>query len=78
MIDRVLVKASSASPKPTFSLTDKDLPEIKEWKVGDKYRILLEVEQVGADKDEFDKRLHARFRILKAHDYDEYEEEEDE
>jgi len=71
MIDKVLVKASSASPKPTFSLTSKELPEVKDWQVGKKYRIVLDVEQVGLDKDEYDKRIHARFKILKACNYDE-------
>jgi hypothetical protein len=37
----------------------KDLPEAKNWKVGEEYQITLEVEQVSMDKD------GARFAIEK-------------
>ncbi len=51
---------------PSFSLTDKDFPEIKNWKVGKKYMIEMEVEQVASSKDEFGKSpLTARFKIHK-------------
>lgn len=71
-VKEVMVKARSSMPKPTFSLTEKELPEIKEWKVGGKYTITLDVEQVSATKgdgwDEDDsKQLSGRFKILKAH-----------
>lgn len=56
---------------PTFSLTDADLPDIKDWKVGDKYTLVMEVEQISmrqgsewqgaSDKD---KKVHATFKIL--------------
>lgn len=75
-VKNVLRVANSNRSKPTFSLDDKDLPDIKEWKVGGKYKIMLEVEQVGADKgDPWDdgesKRLNGRFKILKAKSCDE-------
>ena len=52
---------------PSFSLTAKDLPEIKNWSVGKKYKLEIEVEQVSMAKDEYmqDQPLTARFRILK-------------
>lgn len=55
---------------PTIRLTDEDLPEIKDWKVGEKYTLVMEVEQIsmrqgdewqGADNK--DKRIHATFKI---------------
>lgn len=55
---------------PTFQLDDEDLPEIKDWKVGDKYMLIMEVEQLsmrqgnewqGAEKD---KKVHATFKII--------------
>lgn len=55
---------------PTVRLTDEDLPEIKNWKVGEKYTLVMEVEQTSmrqgnewessASKD---KRIHATFKI---------------
>lgn len=52
---------------PSFSLTSKDLPEIKNWSVGHKYKFEIEVEQTEMAKDEYmkDGPLTARFRILK-------------
>ena len=64
------------SPKrmlPSFSLTSKDLPEIKNWSVGHKYKLEIEVEQTGMAKAEYmqGEPLTARFRILKIKsDYD--------
>jgi hypothetical protein len=53
-------------PLPSFSLTEKELPEIKDWKVGEKYTLMMEVEQVSASKDEYSKGpLTARFKICK-------------
>ena len=56
---------------PTVSLDADDLPEIKDWKVGGKYKLELEVEQVSASKDDYmmegEKKhpMTARFRIIK-------------
>ena len=56
---------------PTFQLDDEDLPEIKDWKVGEKYMLCMEVEQLsmrqgnewqGADSK--DKKVHATFKII--------------
>lgn len=59
--------------KPTLSLSSKDLPEIKNWKVGGKYRITIDVEQTASRKaDEYDddKGLHATFKVLKASEHE--------
>ena len=37
---------------PSFHISSKELPEIKNWEVGRKYRILLETRQVGKREDE--------------------------
>jgi len=54
---------------PSISLTEDDLPDIKDWKVGGKYTITLQVEQVSSSKDATlgpSKKLEARFHVLKA------------
>lgn len=73
----IYMKAISAKPMPidhadmsymlpTFNLTEKDLPEIKEWKVGKKYKLEIEVEQIAVSKNEYGKSpMTARFRIHK-------------
>lgn len=51
---------------PSFSLTEKDLPAIKNWQVGKKYTVIMEVEQVSMSKDEYGKSpLTARFKVHK-------------
>ena len=60
-----------AKMMPTLSLDASDLPEINGWKVGGKYKLAVEVEQVSVSKDDMmvegEKKqpLHARFRIIK-------------
>lgn len=68
--------ASPSAPKrrkPEFSITEKDLPAIKEWKVGKKYSLELNVEMVSSSKgSDYEipygaeqKEIHnARFKIL--------------
>lgn len=59
---------------PNLSLDEEDLPEIKKWKVGGKYRILLDVEQVSMSKDHLDNNeIRASFNIIKAQPYTEKE-----
>jgi hypothetical protein len=64
--------AKSYSPKPSISFDVKTLPQIKDWKVGGKYRLVIDVEQVSASKDDYDfdsdsdsGKLSARFKVLK-------------
>lgn len=82
MASASLAKTSSPSkpyhPMPTLSLDSDDLPAIKSWKVGGKYTILLEVEQIGANKgNQYDtlepgdtkdtpQSISARFKVLSA------------
>ena len=49
---------------PSFRLTVKDLPEIKDWKVGKSYTLKLQVKQVSADEFE-NQPLAARFELEK-------------
>lgn len=69
-------------PAPEFSITEKELPAIKDWKVGTKYSMELEVEMVtaskGSDMDTMmgEKSVHsARFKILSVDSEPEGEEE---
>jgi hypothetical protein len=52
---------------PSFSLSTKDLPDIKNWSVGQKYKLEIEVEQTEMSMNEYapGAPLSARFRILK-------------
>lgn len=56
---------------PTFQIDDEDLPELKDWKVGEKYTLVMEVEQLSMRQgnewqgsDSKDKKVHATFKIL--------------
>lgn len=58
-------------PQPSVSLSEEDLPEIKSWKVGGKYSIILEVELTRLSKgdvfmDEKDRKYEASFKITSA------------
>ncbi len=62
---------------PSFSLTEKDLPAIKNWRVGKKYKLEIEVEQVAMSKDEYGKSpMEARFKIHKVGEKEMMNEEE--
>lgn len=71
-------------PAPEFGITAKELPAIKDWSVGKKYTITLEVEMVSQSKgDEWDipegekaPKFRARFKILKAGEKEEPNEED--
>lgn len=65
---------------PSFTLTEQDLPVIKNWKVGKKYTLSVEVEQVSMEKDEYmmGKPLMARFRIVEVKEGSKYSKEEKE
>ena len=61
---------SVAKMMPSLSLDAEDLPEIKDWKIGGKYTLKVEVEQVSASKDDMmtegakKSPMHARFRVI--------------
>ena len=40
-------KVDKKAYRSTVSLNEKELPEMKDWKVGDKYKLILEVEMTG-------------------------------
>lgn len=68
--------------QPSVSLSEDDLSAIKDWKVGGKYSIILEVEQTRLSKgdifmDEKDRKYEASFKILSAKVAGESEQEED-
>lgn len=76
-----------AEPKrelPRVTFTAADVPEIKDWKVGGKYYLELEVEQVAIEKDRYgfegekEKPLTATFKVLavKALDHGSHKKEE--
>lgn len=50
---------------PSFSLTASELPAVKDWKVGSKYTLTIEVEMTSASKNEYQKELTAGFQITK-------------
>lgn len=58
---------SSKKMLPSISLTAKELPAIKGWKIGGKYTLEIEVEQVASAKNEYstNKTVNATFRIKK-------------
>lgn len=62
---------------PSFSLTEKELPAIKNWKVGSKYKVEMQVEMVSVSKNEYGKSpMTARFKIHKVGEEDLMTEEE--
>lgn len=52
---------------PSFSLTETQLPEAKDWQVGKKYTLEVEVEMVGSNINEYskDKTVSYSFNIVK-------------
>lgn len=77
-----------AEPKrelPRVTFTAEDIPEIKSWKIGGKYYLELEVEEVAAEKDRYgyeedkQKPLTAIFKVLavKALEHESKEKDED-
>ena len=50
------------SDKPTLYLTNKDLPEIKTWKVGESYDLIVSVKQVSLH-DSGNGNMSASFEI---------------
>ena len=48
---------------PSFHISSKELPEVKNWDVGKKYQILLEARQTGKREDE--EGISADFEIRK-------------
>lgn len=52
--------------KPTLHVSDKDLPEIKKWKVGEEYEIIIKVTQKSASVIELpngEQQVNASFEV---------------
>ncbi len=57
---------------PTFQMDSEDLPELKNWKVGEKYMLVMEVEQMAMRQgkewqgsNEKDNKVYATFKVMK-------------
>lgn len=63
---------------PEFTLDEKQLPDIKDWEVGKKYNLEIEVEMTGQNKSQHDdpNKLKGSFKITKVEVSDDYEEKE--
>lgn len=63
----MMESAVPSMPLPSFRVTAKELPEIKSWKIGEKYSVMVEVEMTEISKAEYDPRqpLEARLKIHK-------------
>lgn len=65
-------------------LDEGDLPEVKNWKTGQTYKVELEIKQIrssikGMDVpyDDYDKdKVHCEFEVISAETYDDKEEKE--
>ena len=78
-MDSPTVQNKPEKMAPTFSLDEEVLPELKDWKIGGKYSICLDVEQIGADKGMgMDSKgpINARFKVISAHVCDKSMDEE--
>ena len=66
-------KALNYRPKPSLSLDAKDLPEIKNFKIGQTYTLTVEVKVIslssGDEYDDYDSKdskiTRGRFRVTK-------------
>ena len=55
-----------ATYRPSIHLDEKQLPEIKNWKVGNKYELCIEVEMTSHSKSEYNNGAYsAEFKINK-------------
>jgi hypothetical protein len=54
--------------KPSFSMDEKTMPEIKNWQVGKEYKIEMDVQMTGLSKDQYIKGnpMMGRFEIKSA------------
>ncbi len=67
------VEATGMDKMPSMiHLNSSDLPEIKEWKVGKTYKIVLEVKQISLSQDSYGGKTNhsAGFEIVKARPFE--------
>lgn len=52
---------------PTFSLSAKDFPPLVNWKIGEKYKLEIEVENMEMSKNEYMEKqpITSRLKIVK-------------
>lgn len=69
-----LTTSTYKRPKPEVSFDAKELPEIKSWTVGKKYKLTIEAEMTNMSKtsgDEYEEPgTRARFKVLKVKECD--------
>lgn len=66
------IKPKNEFDRPTLRLSAKDLPAVKEWKVGEKYYLMIEVEQTQTGKEKYGPSkgsIYANFDIKKVSEY---------
>lgn len=53
--------------KPSIYLTDKDLPVVKKWQLGETYRLVMDVKLTSLSQNQYDdkKRTSASFELQK-------------
>ena len=56
-------ETDTTAPPPQFSLTTKELPEIKSWQVGKTYTLEMDVKLVAQRKDSFDSDMSGTFEV---------------
>lgn len=61
--DDVMCNPCASMYPPSFHAEEKQIPEIRKWKVGEKYVMIIEVEQKSMNEDQKD-RLSASFDIV--------------
>ena len=67
--------------KNTISITETELPEIKEWKIGEEYEISIKIKQTGMRIEDWGKnkgKVVAQFEIIEMESEDEDDEKENE
>jgi len=64
--------------KAYLTLSDKDLPEIKDWQVGQTYTVILTVKQTSLNQNEMDgqQNVSANFEVMSAKAGSQEEDEE--
>lgn len=71
--------STSMSMLPSFHVDTKQMPEIKNWEVGKKYRLVVEVEQTSYHEDDHSSGASfniTAYEILNGKNYDEMSDEE--
>ena len=53
--------------RPRFSIKESELSDVKDWKVGEKYKVVLELEQTGSNIIDYgpDKgKIRGEFKVV--------------